>query len=149
MAQVLQTIDVNVPVAVSYGHWIRFDTFGQFLSFVDSVTPIDGTHHHWSVTIAGATREFDTEVVEQIVDDRVAWNSVGGSVDHAGVVTFHHLSNESSRLAVQIDWDPEGLLEKAGAALNIPDRAVQSALDDFKHYVEGSTPTTGTRDGWK
>ena len=136
MAQVVETVDLDVPVSSAYRQWEQFESFGEFLSFVDSVTQIDATHDHWVVTIAGATREFDTEIAEQIEDNRIAWNSVSGTVDHAGVVTFHRVSDTTSRVAVQIDWEPEGFVEKAGAALDIPDRAVAGALGDFKKHVE-------------
>jgi uncharacterized membrane protein len=98
------------------------------------------------VKVGGAEREFDTVISEQVPDDRIAWTSTGGEVDHAGVVTFHKLSDTASRVAVQIDWDPEGLLEKAGAALNVPDNAVQRELDNFKEFIE----SRGAEDGaWR
>ncbi|HEV7743324.1 MAG TPA: SRPBCC family protein [Pseudolysinimonas sp.] len=146
MSQVIETTDVEVPVGTAYNQWTQFEEFPRFLSYVDSVTQQDDTHEHWKVTIAGVTREFDTVITEQIPDDRIAWTSTGGEVDHAGVVTFHKLSDTSSRVAVQIDWDPEGLLEKAGAALSVPDRAVAGALKNFKDFLEAR----GSEDGaWR
>ena len=146
MAQVVQTIDVDVPVSTSYNQWTQFEEFPQFLSFVDSITQQDDTHNHWVVNIAGSEREFDTVITEQLPDERVAWTSTGGEVDHAGVVTFHKLSDTTSRLAVQIDWEPKGLLERAGAALDVPDRAVQAELKNFKEFIE----SRGTADGaWR
>ena len=136
MAQVVQTVDVDVPVTASYNAWTQFEDFPKFLRFVESITQQDATHNHWKVNIAGGEREFDTVITEQIPDDRIAWTSTGGEVDHAGVVTFHKLSDSTSRLAVQIDWEPQGLVEKAGAALNIPDRAVHAELVHFKEYIE-------------
>jgi uncharacterized membrane protein len=146
MAQILKTVDVDVPVTQSYNQWTQFEEFPQFLSFVESITQVDDTHQHWKVKIAGAEREFDTVIAEQVPDDRIAWTSTGGEVDHAGVVTFHRLSDTTSRVAVQIDWDPDGLLEKAGAALNIPDHAVSAELGNFKEFIE----SRGTADGaWR
>ena len=146
MSQIVQTIDVDVPVTTSYNQWTQFEEFPQFLSFVEEITQQDDTHNHWKVDIAGSKREFDTVISEQVPDDRVAWTSTGGEVDHAGVVTFHKLSDTTSRVAVQIDWDPEGLLEKAGAVLNIPDAAVASELGNFKEFIEKK----GTADGaWR
>ena len=85
-------------------------------------------------------------ITEQIPDDRIAWNSTGGEVYHAGVVTFHKLSDTTSRLAVQIDWEPEGFLEKAGAVLNVPDVAVKAELANFKKFIE----SRGAEDGaWR
>jgi len=146
MAQVLQTIDVDVAVTTSYNQWTQFEEFPRFLSFVEQITQQDATHNHWQVNIAGSRREFDTVITEQIPDERVAWTSTGGEVDHAGVVTFHKLSDTTSRVAVQIDWEPEGLIEKAGAALDVPDRVVKAELENFKKFIE----SRGTADGaWR
>ena len=136
MAQVLQTIDVDVPVSTSYNQWTQFEEFPEFLSFVERIDQTDATHNTWKVNIAGSVREFDTVITEQLPDDRIAWTSTGGEVDHAGVVTFHKLSDTSSRVAVQIDWEPKGFVERAGAALDVPDRAVQAELVNFKKFIE-------------
>lgn len=146
MAQVIETIDVDVPVTTAYNQWTQFESFPEFLSMVDSITQVDDKTNHWVVTIGGSTREFDTVITEQIPDDRVAWTSTGGEVDHAGVVTFHKLSDTSSRLAVQIDWEPQGFLETAGAALDIPDRAVKAELEHFKDFIEAQGVADG---GWR
>ena len=143
MAQVMQTIDIDVPVGTAYNQWTQFEEFPRFLSFVESITQTDDTHTHWKVNIAGGVREFDTVIAEQIPDDRIAWTSTGGEVDHAGVVTFHKLSDTACRLAVQIDWEPEGFLEKAGAALDVPDRAVKVELENFKKFIESRGTETG------
>jgi len=146
MAQIIETIDVDVPVSTSYNQWTQFEEFPQFLSFVKEITQQDDTHNHWTVNVAGGEREFDTVITEQLPDERVAWTSTGGEVDHAGVVTFHKLSDSTSRVAVQIDWEPEGLVERAGAALDIPGRAVKSELENFKKFLEAR----GTEDGaWR
>ena len=146
MAQIIETIDVDVPVSTSYNQWTQFEEFPQFLSFVKEITQQDDTHNHWTVNVAGGEREFDTVITEQLPDERVAWTSTGGEVDHAGVVTFHKLSDSTSRVAVQIDWEPEGLVECAGAALDIPGRAVKSELENFKKFLEAR----GTEDGaWR
>jgi hypothetical protein len=52
------------------------------------------------------------------------------------VVTFHRLSDTTSRVTVQIDWKPEGLVEKAGAVLGIDDHAIKKDLANFKEFIE-------------
>lgn len=136
MAQVVETIDIEVPVSVAYNQWTQFESFPEFLPEVQSVVQLDDVRNAWSVRVAGATREFETVITEQLPDDRIAWTSTGGDVDHGGVVTFHRLSDTSSRVAAQIDWEPESAIEKIGAALNIPSTAVKHALSKFKEYVE-------------
>jgi len=145
MAQIVQTIDVDVPVTDVYNQWTQFESFPKFLSFVESIHQIDDTHTHWKVAIGGAEREFDATITEQIPDDRVAWKSDAGDVNQAGVVTFHKLSEASTRVAVQLDWEPEGFIEKAGAAVGIDDRSVKHDLEKFKEFIE----STGAADGWR
>ncbi|KQO97647.1 SRPBCC family protein [Leifsonia sp. Leaf264] len=136
MAQVIETIDVDVPVTTAYNQWTQFESFPSFLHYVDAITQTDDTHSHWTVTIAGQTREFDTEITEQHPDERVAWNSTDGEVNHAGVVTFHRLSDLTSRVTVQLDWEPTGAAEKVGSALGFDSRAVKKDLENFKELIE-------------
>ena len=135
MAQVIETIDVDVPVDTAYNQWTQFESFPEFLSFVQSIRQIDDTHNHWKVKIGGVEREFDAEITEQHPDERVAWKSTDGTTN-AGVVTFHKLSDTSSRVAVQIDWKPEGVVEKAGDVLGFDQRSVKKDLEHFKEFIE-------------
>lgn len=64
--------------------------------------------------------------------------------DHAGVVTFHKLSDESSRVTVQIDWQPEGLVERAGALIGVGSHAVKKDLQNFKEFIESRDVETGS-----
>ena len=84
MAQVIEHIDVDVPVATAYNQWTQFETFGEFLSMVESITQIDDVTTRWVVKIAGAERGFVAVISEQHPDGRIAWTSVDGEVDHAG-----------------------------------------------------------------
>ncbi|MBC7725682.1 MAG: SRPBCC family protein [Burkholderiaceae bacterium] len=143
MAQVIETIDVDVPVNVAYNQWTQFETFPEFLSFVESITQIDDTHTHWKVKIAGAVREFDATITEQHADERVAWNSTGGDENHAGVVTFHKITDTTSRVTVQLDWEAEGFLEKVGAVFGVDDIAIKSDLKNFKKFIESQGSSTG------
>jgi len=146
MAQVIEAIDVDVPVSTSYNQWTQFEEFPRFLTFIEDIKQLDDTHVHWKVNIAGQEREFDTVITEQLPDDRIAWNSTGGEVDHAGVVTFHKLSDTTSRVTAQIDWEPEGLLEKIGSGLGVVSGAVKRELGEFKKFIEAR----GTEDGaWR
>ncbi len=146
MAQVIETIDVDVPVHVAYNQWTQFESFPHFLDFVEAIEQVDDTHTHWKVRIGGAEREFDAVITEQHADERVAWNSVGGDEDHAGVVTFHKLSDSTSRVTVQLDWEAEGFLEKMGAVFGVDDHVIKKDLKNFKTFIENSSNQNG---GWR
>jgi len=143
MTQVIETIDVDVPVSTAYNQWTQFESFPHFLSYVESITQTDDTHTHWKVKIAGAEREFDATITEQHADERVAWNSTGGDENHAGVVTFHKLSDTTSRVTVQLDWEAEGFLEKVGAVFGVDDHVIKSDLKNFKKFIESRPTPTG------
>jgi len=143
MTQVIESVDVDVPVTVAYNQWTQFESFPHFLSFVERIDQTDDTHSHWKVKIAGAEREFDTVITEQHPDERVAWKSTGGEETHAGVVTFHKLSDTSSKVTVQLDWEAEGFLEKVGAVFGVDDAAIKSDLKNFKEFIEKQQSPTG------
>ena len=146
MPNAIETVDVNVPVTVAYNQWTKFEEFPKFLSFVESVTQVTDTLTEWKVKVGGVEREFEARITEQHPDERVAWNSTGGQVDHAGVVTFHKLAANETRVTVQLDWEATGLLEKAGAALGIDNHAIKKDLTNFKEFIEAK----GTDDGgWR
>jgi len=143
MAQIIETIDVHVPVDIAYNQWTQFESFPHFLDEVESIVQIDDTHNRWTVKVGGATREFDAEITEQHPDERVAWKSVGGDTEHAGVVTFHKLEDLTTRVTVQIDWEPEGLLEKVGSLVGAGSHAVKKDLKNFKEFIEKRGAETG------
>ena len=142
MTSVTEAIDVDVPVDSAYNQWTQFETFPNFMSGVEEVTQLDDTHLHWVTTVDGARREFDAEITEQHPDERIAWKSTDG-VPHAGVVTFHKLGDSTTRVTVQLDWEPQGLVEKAGSLLGFDDRQVKGDLTRFKEFIESQGGETG------
>ncbi len=142
MASVTKSIDVDVPITTVYNQWTQFESFPKFMGGVESITQTDDTHTHWKTKIAGVEREFDTVVTEQHPEERVAWKSTDGTT-HAGVVTFHRLDDRKTRVTVQLDWQPEGLVEKAGALVGVDDRQVNADLDRFKEFIEDRGSATG------
>ncbi|MFJ2370671.1 SRPBCC family protein [Microbacterium sp. NPDC087665] len=143
MVQIIETIDVDVPVNTAYNQWTQFESFPKFLDEVESIVQTDQIHTRWTVKVGGVEREFDAEITEQHPDERVAWNSIGGDTEHAGVVTFHKLSEAQTRVAVQIDWEPEGMIEKVGALLGVGTHAVKKDLKNFKEFIEKTGLETG------
>jgi len=142
MATVNSDIDVHVPVSTAYNQWTQFESFPQFFSGVDEVAQLDDTHLHWKVSIAGVKREFDAEITEQIPDARIAWVSTDGE-SHAGVVTFHRLADEDTRISVRLEWTPEGMVEKSGALLQADDIQIDRDLRTFKDLIESNGFETG------
>ena len=143
VASVQESIDVDVPIRVAYDQWTQFESFPQFMGGVERITQLDDTHTHWITNIDGVKREFDAEITEQHPEERVAWTSTTGEAKHAGVVTFHRLDDAKTRVMIQIDWEPDGLVEKAGAALGFDDRQVKADAKKFKEFIESRGTETG------
>jgi len=142
MSTVEESIDVNVPVRTAYNQWTQFEQFPQFMEGVEEIRQLDDTHTHWRTKIAGVEREFDAEITEQHPDHRLAWRSTGGT-DNAGVVTFHRLDDATTRVMVQLDTEPEGIVEQAGDKLGLVKRRVKGDLDRFKELIEARGTESG------
>jgi uncharacterized membrane protein len=143
MTTVEKSIDVDAPIRQVYDQWTQFESFPEFMGGVESITQTDDRHTHWVTSVDGVKREFDAEITEQHPEERVAWKSTDGK-SHAGVVTFHKISDTTTRVMVQIDWQPEGLVEKLGAATGFDDRQVKGDLDRFKTFIESRGTATGS-----
>ena len=143
MSSIQESVDVEVPIRTAYDQWTQFESFPNFMDGVESITQTDATHTHWVTKIDGVKREFDAEITEQLPDERVAWKSVAGEAKHAGVVTFHRLDDTKTRVMIQIDWEPEGLVEKVGSAVGVDKRQVKADAKRFKKFIEERGVETG------
>ena len=142
MKTIEQSIDLDVPVQTAYNQWTQFEEFPRFMDGVEEVRQLDDTHLHWVAELGGSRHEWDAVITEQHPDERVAWRNTDGK-ENAGVVTFHRLDDERSRVMVQMDFVPEGVKEKLGSALGAPDRRVQGDLKRFKELIESRGDESG------
>lgn len=142
MSTVQKSIDVNAPVSSVYNQWTQFEDFPAFMEGVKEVRQLDDSHLHWCAEIAGKDVEWDAEITEQIPDQRIAWRSVEGS-QNAGVVSFHKLNEGATRVMVQMDYDPEGVVENAGDMVGMLSHRVEGDLERFKDFLEARGSETG------
>jgi uncharacterized membrane protein len=142
MSTVEKSIDVDVPVRTAYNQWTQFESFPEFMEGVDRIDQTSDTMTHWLTSIGGVTREFDAEITEQHPDERIAWTSVDGP-KNAGVVTFHRLAEDKTRIMLQMDFEPEGLVENVGDKLGIVGRRAEGDLKRFKKFIESRGTETG------
>ena len=142
MSQIEQSVTVNVPVSTAYNQWTQFEQFPQFMEAIEEVRQLDDTHLHWVAEVGGKKHEWDAEITEQKPDERVAWRSTDGK-PNAGVVTFHRLTDNSCKIMAQIDFEPEGFVEKVGSVIGGDNRRVKTDLDNFKAMIESQGKETG------
>ena len=137
MQTIERSIDVEVPVRAAYNQWTQFEEFPSFMQDVERVEQHDDTTLEWHVSIAGADRSFETTITEQTPDHRIAWKTEPDSeTQHAGVVTFHRLDDELTRVTLQMDVEPDDIVERVGTALGITGAAIQRDLESFKEFIE-------------
>jgi uncharacterized membrane protein len=142
MATFEESIDVKVPVRTAYDQWTQFESFPQFMEGVEEVRQISDTKLAWRAEIAGRTESWDAEITEQTPDQRIAWTSRSGA-KNAGVVTFHHIDDHTTRVMLQLEYEPDSLLERAGAALGIVGSRIKGDLKRFKEFIEERGEATG------
>lgn len=142
MPTVEETIEVRQPVRTVYNQWTQFEDFPEFMEGVERVEQLSDTRLHWVAEIAGAKREWDAEIVDQKPDQRVAWRSVTGA-ENAGVVTFRPVGTDATEVTLQLDFDPEGLVEKAAEKLGFVHKRAEGDLKRFKQFIESRGIETG------
>ena len=142
MSEIIETIDVAVPVHTAYNQWTQFESFPEFMEGVKSVRQLDDTTVHWVANIAGKTKEWDAKITEQTPDQRIAWTAIDGA-HNAGVVTFHRIADTQTRVTLQLDVDPEGPVENLGDALGLVHRRVKGDLERFEKFIESRGTETG------
>jgi carbon monoxide dehydrogenase subunit G len=143
--QVEKTIEVDVPVQVAYNQWTQFADFPRFLAGVDEVTQISDSMTHWVAQIGGVRREWDAAILEQVPDSKVAWAATTGATN-AGAVHFQSLGPARTLVRLNLEYEPEGLVEKVGDFLNVVQRQAEGDLERFKQFIESRGTATG---GWR
>jgi carbon monoxide dehydrogenase subunit G len=143
--QVERTIEVDVPVHTAYNQWTQFEEFPQFMGGVDRVEQIGDSLTHWVAQIAGVRREWDAAILEQVPDSKVAWAATTGATN-AGAVYFQSLGPDRTLVRLNLEYEPEGLVEKVGDFLNVVQRQAEADLERFKRFIEGRGTATG---GWR
>ena len=142
MERIEKTFEVDCPVNTVYNQWTQFEDFPRFMDGVEEVRQLDDTHLHWKAKIAGKAKEWDSEIVEQVPDQVIAWRSTSGA-PNAGTVRFEPVSQERTKVRLIMGYEPEGVMEKAGDAVGVFSARVQNSVEDFKKFIESRGAETG------
>lgn len=131
-------VDVAAPKDLTYRHWTQYETFPLFMEGVESVEEVEADTLRWRVEVAGATREFVTDVVTRDPGACVAWESREGQ-GHSGTVRFRDLREGGTRVELAMDYELSTWTDRVARALNLVDMRVKDDLRRFKAYVEHGT----------
>ena len=146
MSKIEKSVEVNVPVRTAYDQWTQFEEFPKFMEGVETIEQLDDRRLRWCAEVGGKNLEWDAEIVEQIPDTKIAWRSTSGA-KNAGAVSFYRLSDDKCRITLQIDYDPQGVVETVGDWLGVMSRRTEGDLERFKKFIEERGVETGAYRG--
>jgi uncharacterized membrane protein len=135
MGATTHSLEVNAPLRAVYNQWTQFEEFPRFMEGVREIRQHGTRTLFWKVNIAGKDKEWEAEILEQVPDTRIVWQSVDGT-ENRGTILFEPLDPERTRITLTIEYQPEGILEMAGDALGIPSSQVEADLKRFRDFIE-------------
>ena len=142
MASITESIELDVPLRTAYNQWTQFEEFPKFMEGIERVEQLDDTHLRWHGQIAGKDEQWESEITEQEPDQRIAWKTTSGNGPE-GVITFHRLEDQRCKVTVQMDYEPDGVVENVGSALGFDSRRVKGDLERFAELLEERGTETG------
>jgi uncharacterized membrane protein len=143
---IMESVDVGVPLRTAYDQWTQYQDFSTFAKGVKSANRADDTHSDWQAKIFWSNRSWKAHTTEQLPDQRIQWTSEGAKGTTKGVVTFHPLGENLTRILLVIEYYPSGLFEKTGNLWRAQGRRVRL---DLKHYARFITLKGEAEDGWR
>jgi len=143
MERIEKSIEVRCPVRAAYNQWTQFEEFPKFMSGVKEVKQLDDTHVHWHAEIWGKDKEWDAEIIEQVPDQRIAWRSTSGDAPNSGSVRFEPVGQDSTRVKLTMEYEPQGAVENIGDALGVMSKRVETTVKQFKDFIENRGSETG------
>ncbi|MFD6188578.1 SRPBCC family protein [Streptomyces sp. NPDC060275] len=143
---IIEYVDVGVPLRTAYDQWTQYQDFSTFAKGVKSANRADDTSSDWQLKVLWSNRSWKATTTEQVPDDRISWTSEGAKGSTKGVVSFHELAGNLTRVVLVIEYYPKGLFEKTG---NIWRAQGRRARLDLKNYVRHITFKGEADDGWR
>jgi uncharacterized membrane protein len=139
---VRESIEVGVPVSTAYNQWTQFKEFPKFMEGVESVEQLDSTTLRWVAEIAGVERQWEAKITAQRPDERIAWASSEGPTN-SGQVSFTPIDAGRTGVDLELNFEPQGPVEKAGVATGAVQRRAKKDLERFKQFIEERGEETG------
>ncbi|MFI7213582.1 SRPBCC family protein [Micromonospora maritima] len=150
VTNIVETIEVGVPVRVAYNQWTTFGDFPSFMKKVEQADCDSDEKMTWKAQVFWSHRSWESTIVRQIPDRLVHWRSKGekGSVD--GTVSFHEVGPELTRILVVLEYHPQGLFEHTGNLWRAQGRRVRLELKHFvRHVMTVTVLDPDSVEGWR
>src|SRR3954452_14530372 len=141
---IAESIEIGVPVSVAYNQWTQFQEWSRFTKGVQRVDQKDDTTTNWQAKIFLSTRSWESNITEQVPDERIAWESEGDKGTVNGVVTFHELAPNLTKVLLELEYHPKGLFERTGNLWRAQGRRARLDLKNFRRFVMMRGEETGS-----
>lgn len=135
METIDKRIEVEAPISAVYEKWSHFESFPQFMEGVESVTLVDDKHLHWVADVSGQRREWDAEILQQIPERKISWQSTRGAIN-SGTVDFRARDPQHTLILLHLEYEPRGLMERMGSSLGLLSRRIDNDLERFKQHIQ-------------
>ncbi len=132
---IIEDIDIGVPVRVAYGQWTAYKEFPKWSKGAQSVNQDDEVSANWKAKVAFSTRNWNSKITEQIPDQKIAWTSEGPKGVVNGVVTFHEIGDRLTKVLLVLEYIPGGFFEKTANLWRAPGRRARLDLKLFRRFV--------------
>ncbi|MBM0232284.1 SRPBCC family protein [Micromonospora sp. STR1_7] len=135
VTNIVETIEVGVPVRAAYNQWTQFGDFPSFMKKVEQAENDSPEKMTWKAQVFWSHRTWESTIVRQVPDKLIHWRSKGekGSVD--GTVSFHEVTPDLTRILVVLEYHPQGLFEHTGNLWRAQGRRVRLELKHFVRHV--------------
>lgn len=136
VTNIVETLDIGVPVRLAYDQWTQFEDFPSFMKKVENVEQESDEQLSWRAQVLWSHRDWESTIYEQIPDKRIVWRSKGAKGYVDGAVTFHELAPDLTRVALILEYHPQGFFEHTG---NLWRAQGRRARLEFKHFARHMT----------
>lgn len=143
---IIEQIDIGVPLRTAYDQWTQYQDFSTFAKGVKSANKSDDTTSDWQAKVWWSNRSWKAQTTEQLPDDRIAWTSEGAKGTTKGVVSFHSLGDNLTRVLLVIEYYPSGFFEKTGNIWRAQGRRARLDLKNFARFI---TIKGEAEDSWR
>jgi uncharacterized membrane protein len=135
LTNIVESIDVGVPVDLAYNQWTQFADFPTFMKKVESVEQAEDEKLNWKAQVLWSHRTWESTILEQVPDEKIVWRSKGSKGHVDGAVTFHELAPKLTRILVVLEYHPQGLFEHTGNLWRAQGRRVRLELKHFRRHL--------------
>ncbi|WP_430951277.1 SRPBCC family protein [Rhodococcus sp. 24CO] len=135
LTNIIESIDVGVPIELAYNQWTQFTDFPSFMKKVERVEQESDEKLEWKAQVFLSHRTWESTILEQVPDERIVWRSKGAKGYVDGAVTFHEVTPDLTRILVILEYQPKGFFEKTGNLWRAPGRRARLELKHFQRHV--------------